>query len=104
MRASKPPGRPLALSGTLAPAQVRLLCRQLRDLLADGSRDVVECDVTAIAVNLEAVDALARLQLAARRAGGQISLFGVSPELSRLVALCGLKTVLFASSRREPAS
>lgn len=98
MRASTPPGTPLVLSGTLATAQVVLLCARVRDLLADDPRDVVICDVSAVAVNVEAVDALARLELVARRAGGRIRLLGASPELGELVALCGLTGVLLASA------
>ena len=42
------------------------------------------------APGLDAVDALARWQLAARRAGGWIRLSAVSPELAELLDLAGL--------------
>lgn len=41
--------------------------------------------------DLAAVDVLARLQLAARRAGGRIRLVAVSPELAELLDLAGLR-------------
>jgi hypothetical protein len=40
------------------------------------------------------VDALARLQLAAGRVGCSIELHDVSPDLARLLGLCGLQEVL----------
>jgi hypothetical protein len=40
------------------------------------------------------VEALARLQLAARRGGRRIVLHGPCPELRQLVALCGLSEAL----------
>ena len=40
------------------------------------------------------VEALARLQLAARRGGRQLVLHGPCPELRELVELCGLSEVL----------
>jgi anti-anti-sigma regulatory factor len=47
-----------------------------------------------MAATLGTLDALARLQLAARRLGGEIRLVGPSPELRELIDLAGLGTVL----------
>ena len=52
------------------------------------------CDVCGIDTNAVTVDALARLQLAARRHGGQVMLRGASEDLRELVAFMGLQDVL----------
>jgi hypothetical protein len=46
--------------------------------------------------DLEVVDQLARLQLAARRAGSAIQLRDASPEIVALLDLAGLREVLTA--------
>ena len=52
-------------------------------------------DVASIShLGLLAVDALARLQLEARRRGGRIALTNASPELAELIDLAGLRSVL----------
>ncbi len=60
-------------------------------LLERSNADVLTCDVGAI-VDPDAVtvDALARLQLTARRKGRTIRLLHASPELEELLALTGL--------------
>jgi hypothetical protein len=52
------------------------------------------CDVGALPPDAAAVDALARLQLAARRIGLEIRLCCASSELCDLLAFCGLEDVL----------
>jgi anti-anti-sigma regulatory factor len=52
------------------------------------------CDVGALSPDAAAVEALARLQLAARRIGLEIRLCRASSELCDLLALCGLEDVL----------
>jgi ABC-type transporter Mla MlaB component len=52
--------------------------------------DLVECDVEEVLVDLVAVEALARLQLVARRRGCRVRLVGASSELESLLGLCGL--------------
>jgi anti-anti-sigma regulatory factor len=47
-----------------------------------------------MAPTLGTLDALARLQLTARRHGCEIRLVGVSPELRELIAFAGLEAVL----------
>jgi ABC-type transporter Mla MlaB component len=50
--------------------------------------------VAGVAADAVAVDALARLALAARRSGCEVRLCGASPELLGLVELSGLAEVL----------
>ena len=51
---------------------------------------------------LEIVDALARLQLAARRGGYRVRLTGAPDELVELIELAGLREVLGVEPRRQP--
>jgi anti-anti-sigma regulatory factor len=52
------------------------------------------CDVRGVAADAVTADALARLQLAARRRGCQVRLRNTSPELRGLLAFMGLSNVL----------
>jgi hypothetical protein len=63
--------------------------------LLDRTRpDVAFCDVDGVEPSAVTVDALARLQLAARSYGCQVRLRGAGPMLLDLVALMGLRDVL----------
>jgi hypothetical protein len=53
-------------------------------------------------VGLEIVDALARLQLAARRCGYRVEIANAPDELAELVELAGLCEVLGVEPRRQP--
>jgi ABC-type transporter Mla MlaB component len=79
------------MRGPIAHAAVAALCERVRLLLAAGDVDVVTCDVSRL-VDLDAVavDALARLQLTARRAGRSIRLRRARAELQDLLVLTGL--------------
>ncbi|BBC33409.1 hypothetical protein SGFS_047030 [Streptomyces graminofaciens] len=81
----------LVLAGPLTRDEVAGLCDDVRALLdATGARAVV-CDVGGIGPpGLATVDALARMQLAARRAGGRIRLRDPDPALRALLRLVGL--------------
>ena len=71
------------------------LCEQLLTLLRDSDAAVVLCDVGAIAEpDLVTVEALARLQLTARRRGHRLRLYGARRRLRELLALTGLGGVL----------
>ena len=72
-----------------------------------GNAGLVICDVGALTrPDAGTVDALARLQLAARRCGCRIRLRNVGPELEDLLALAGLAEAVPVESRvqrgREP--
>jgi hypothetical protein len=54
----------------------------------------VPCDVRSLPADLTAVDALARLQLAARRRGCTLLLTGTSASLRSLIDLVGLADAL----------
>ena len=84
----------LTLAGPLEAPALSALCAQVQRLVRTGAR-VVTCDVQDVpASHLTTVDALARLQLTARRAGGRIRVLDVPPELADLLALAGLTAIV----------
>jgi ABC-type transporter Mla MlaB component len=83
-----------AIRGPLARADLLGLSERVCRLLAGSGAVVARCDVSGIAVDAVTIDALARLQLAARRYGCQVRLRGASDELRELVAFMGLQDVL----------
>lgn len=94
MAGSTPQAVAFAIRGPIARADLPGLCDRVCALLSAGGAGVVVCDVSGVVPDAVAVDALARLQLAARRQGCQIRLRGASPELRALVAFMGLRDVL----------
>jgi hypothetical protein len=68
---------------------------------SDGSRTIVVRLEGAMPPDLAVVDALARLQLAARRVGWSIELCVPSTELCDLLDLVGLASVLPLEARGE---
>ncbi|MET9349427.1 STAS domain-containing protein [Streptomyces termitum] len=70
--------------------EVARLCAEL----AAAPPGDVRCRVDAAADGLAAVDALARLALAARRAGHRLTFHGAGPGLTALLRLTGLDQVL----------
>jgi ABC-type transporter Mla MlaB component len=84
-----------AIEGPITREDLPGLCERVRDLLQSSGADVAICDVSGVQVDAVTVDALARLQLAARRHGCRIRLCGsASPQLLALVELMGLTDVL----------
>jgi ABC-type transporter Mla MlaB component len=88
--------RPLAFSvhGPIARADLPGLCERVGSLLAAHGAGVAVCDVAGVRPDAVTVDALARLQLAARRHGCRVRLRNASRELLELVAFMGLRDVL----------
>ena len=82
------------IRGPIARADLPGLCDRVCRLLSDSHPQVAVCDVDGIAPDAVAVDALARLQLAAYRHGCKVRLQGTSPQLRRLVEFMGLNDVL----------
>ncbi|WSR01309.1 STAS domain-containing protein [Streptomyces sp. NBC_01210] len=89
----------LRIAGRVSPADVPRLCAELSARLrgADVAAEVTEviCDLGGLThPDLAAVDAVARLQLTARRLGGRIRLRDTGPELRALLDLVGLGEVV----------
>ncbi|MFE2064531.1 STAS domain-containing protein [Streptomyces sp. NPDC059467] len=95
----------LVLSGPVARDEVPGLCDAVRELLGTTGAGVVVCDVGGVGPpGLAVVDLLARLELAARRAGGRIRLRDLDPALRSLLRLVGLRfQVEGEAEEREPA-
>ncbi|MEV5316452.1 STAS domain-containing protein [Streptomyces sp. NPDC052687] len=113
MSSARPPGLPhvdamtpavLVLAGPVTRDEVRGLCEDVRALLEGGGASVVVCDIGGLGPpGLAVVDLLARLQLAARRAGGHIRLRDPDPALPALLDLVGLRfEVEGQPEQREP--
>ncbi|WP_234386505.1 STAS domain-containing protein [Streptomyces sp. ERV7] len=80
----------LVVPSPTALSDVPPLCERLRALYAAGAREVV-CDVGALVrADLAAVEAVARLCLTARRAGGRLTIRNAGPGLVALLELTGL--------------
>ncbi|MEU0191747.1 STAS domain-containing protein [Streptomyces afghaniensis] len=95
----------LVLPGPVARDEVSGLSDDVRALLRTSRARVVVCDVGGLGPpGLAAVDLLARLQLAARRAGGRIRLRDPDPALRALLDLAGLRFEVEGQvEEREPA-
>ena len=84
----------LVVAGPLTPSTIVGVCAGLH-LLEGRPGDPVVCDLGLLdGTDAGTVDALARLQLTARRLGRQIQLHHASSELQELLALVGLRDVL----------
>jgi ABC-type transporter Mla MlaB component len=94
MAASAPQTIAFAVSGPIARADLPGLCQRVCALLERSAGAVVLCDVSGVEPDLVTIDALVRLQLAARRHGCQVRLRRASRELLELLDLMGLRDVL----------
>jgi ABC-type transporter Mla MlaB component len=84
----------LVINGPIARADLPGLYRRVCTMLEGSNAVVAFCEVRDVDPDAVAVDALARLQLAARRHDCQVRLRGASDELRELVAFMGLGAVL----------
>jgi len=93
MGASAPPTLIFAIYGPIRREDLPGLCDRVCALLPPGPA-VALCDVQGVEPGAVTVDALCRLQLAARRRACRVRLRGASRELRELVAYMGLDDVL----------
>jgi ABC-type transporter Mla MlaB component len=94
VRPSPPSSVTLEIRGPLQRADLPALFERTCALLEGTRPELLRCAVGSVEADVVAVDALARLALAARRHGAQVHLSGASRELRELVALMGLAEVL----------
>jgi ABC-type transporter Mla MlaB component len=94
MGARAPRAIAFAVHGPIARADLSGLCERVCALFEQSSAGIAYCDVTGVEPDAVTIDALARLQLAARRHGCQVRLRHASEELLDLVAFMGLTDVL----------
>ena len=98
------PGPGFRIWGPLGREDLPGLTKRVCLVLAVHAGSPLLCDVEDVAADAVAVEALARLQLAARRAGCRITMRSASPELVELIGLLGLQDVLPAEPEDVGAS
>ena len=91
------PAVALVIHGPIARSDLPGLSERVCAVLCAPGPDVVRCDVTDVEPDAVTVDALARLELAAKRHGRGIVLVGASLPLMLLVRMMGLDDVLTAN-------
>ncbi len=94
MGATPPTTLAFTIHGPVSRADLPGLCDRVCALLQGSRAGVALCDVSGVEPDAVTVDALARLQLGARRSGCQVRLRNASDELLELVAFMGLRDVL----------
>ena len=95
---SKPEMRPVAVTirGPLQRTDLPGLYTRVCAIFTANRGATLVCDVTEVAVDAVAVEALARLQLGARRNGCTVRLLSAPPELLELASFMGLEDVVAA--------
>jgi ABC-type transporter Mla MlaB component len=91
-----------AIHGPIARSDLPGLCARVCALLRASPATLVVCEVGTVHPDAVTVDALARLQLAARRSGRRIELRNASREVLELVEFMGLEDVLAEELPVEP--
>ena len=93
-----------AVRGPISRSDLPGLCDRVCAVLRHGGAPLALCDVATVGPDAVTIDALARLQLAARRLGCQVQLLNASPELVELVMFMGLEDVLPARDQPRGAA
>ena len=94
---SPPRGSPIVvvLGPSITRAEIPRLCERAHTRLRTSDAGVVICDAHALTdPDAVAIDALARLQLTAKRVGRELWLRHACSELQELISLAGLSEVL----------
>ena len=86
--------REFAIWGPIGRDDLPGLCDRVCAVLHSYGPGETRCDVAGVDADAVTVDALARLQLAARRLGCRVRLANASRELRELIAFMGLQDVL----------
>ena len=94
MATTDPRTTTFAVWGPIGRDDLPGLCARVCAHLSASGADLAFCDVTGIAPDAVTVDALAQLQLGARRHGCTVRLRNASDELRALVEFMGLTAVL----------
>ena len=94
MTGPEPSAIRLSIRAPLRREDLPGLCRRVGALFDASRGSTALCDVAEVVADAVAVDALARLQVVARKRGCLVRLRGASAELRDLVAFMGLDDVL----------
>jgi ABC-type transporter Mla MlaB component len=85
----------IVLDGVIARGDIPGLCEHASSQIRGEHGRVILCDVGGIVdPDAVAVDAVARLQLTAKRLGCELHLRGAGAELLELIALAGLSEIV----------
>jgi ABC-type transporter Mla MlaB component len=87
------------ITGPIARSDLEGLCSRVCTLFERSGASVALCDVTGVEPDAVTVDALARLQIAAKRRGCRVHLHNASDALMELVGFMGLDDVLVEARR-----
>lgn len=90
-----------AVRGPIARSDLPGLCDRVCALFGRTNPEIALCDVSSVEPDAVTIDALARLQLAARRCGCQVRLCDASDELLELVSFMGLTQCLPDEPKEE---
>ena len=91
---AKPRAITFEIHGPIAREDLPGLCARVCAHLAESRASVAYCDVRDVGPDAVTVDALARLELGARRQSCQVRLRGATDELRALVEFMGLADVI----------
>jgi ABC-type transporter Mla MlaB component len=94
MAAQEPSSILFAIRGPIEREDLPGLCARVCSLLERSGAVIAFCDVAGVPADAVTADALARLQLAARRRNCRVRLRNPSAQLLELLALMGLSDVL----------
>ncbi len=100
-RAGSPTTGMLVLASPCVHGDVARLVERLAAVILTCDAPTIACDAHDLPASLVSVEALARLQLAARRRDRRIRLDRVSPELQRLLELVGLAGVVSVAAAAD---
>jgi ABC-type transporter Mla MlaB component len=101
MVTSGPHAVDFAISGPITRNDLPGLCERVCAVLTRSGAELARCNVSGVDPDAVTVDALARLQLAARRRSCRVRLCNASVALAELVELMGLKHVFADESVAE---
>ena len=102
MSQTRPTTIVFAIPSPLGRGDLTPLCMRMYMMLQATRAEVALCDVSALSPDAVSIDALARIQLTARRLGGHILLRSATADLCGLLALTGLSGVLPLELERQP--
>jgi len=92
----------VAINGAICPEDVPNLCETIGALLRCDGAGVVLVDVGGVRGDASAVDALARIALAAQRLGVRMMIRNATPELEALVRFVGVAEALGLEPLGQP--
>jgi ABC-type transporter Mla MlaB component len=97
-------GPTFSIRGPIARTDLPGLCDRVCEVLTAHAGQTLSCDVSTVPADAVTIEALALLQLAARRKGCRIALRDAAADLLGLVGFLGLSDVLPEEPVSRPAA